>query len=92
MPAAGPQWAGVLAVGLAVVGLSTIANAPGVLLLGVGVAVCGISTGLSSPVMAQAVHQVVGPALRGRVNAVHNAGTSFGVALAMSAMAWLREA
>lgn len=84
----GPRFAGGLAVGLAAAGLFAIANAPGVMVLGAGVAVCGISTGLSSPVMAQAVHRAVRPALRGRVNAIHNAGTSLGVALAMPAMAW----
>ncbi len=78
-----------MAAGLAATGLLAIANAPGVIVLGFGVAVCGISTGLSSPVMAQAVHRAVGPALRGRVNAIHNAGTSLGVALAMPVMAWL---
>jgi MFS transporter, DHA1 family, inner membrane transport protein len=88
----GPRWAGGLAVGLAAAGLSAIAGAPGVVVLGAGVAVCGISTGLSSPVMAQAVHQVVGPIRGGRVNAIHNAGTSVGVALAMPAMAWWLDA
>ncbi|MET4701086.1 DHA1 family inner membrane transport protein [Constrictibacter sp. MBR-5] len=86
------RWAGGLAVGLAAAGLATIASAPGVLALGVGVAVCGISTGLSSPVMAQAVHRAVRPALRGRVNATHNAATSIGVALAMPAMVWWLDA
>jgi predicted MFS family arabinose efflux permease len=85
----GPRQAGALAAGLAAAGLSAIANAPGVVVLGVGVAVCGISTGLSSPVMAEAVHRAVPPAVRGRVNAIHNAGTSIGVAMAMPAMAWL---
>lgn len=84
----GARRTGGLAVGLAAAGLVTIAQAPGVIALGVGVAVCGISTGLSSPVMAEAVHRAVRPALRGRVNAIHNAGTSLGVALAMPAMAW----
>ena len=88
----GPRWAGGLAVGLAAAGLSAIAGAPGVVVLGAGVAVCGISTGLSSPVMAQAVQQVVGPIRGGRVNAIHNAGTSVGVALAMPAMAWWLDA
>ncbi|TVR80135.1 MAG: MFS transporter [Rhodospirillales bacterium] len=84
----GPRRAGGLAAGLAAAGLLAIASAPGVLVLGIGVAVCGISTGLSSPIMAAAVHRAVRPALRGRVNAIHNAGTSLGVALAMPAMAW----
>ena len=84
----GARRAGGLAVGLAAAGLFAIANATGAIMLGAGVAICGISTGLSSPVMAQAVHWVVGPVMRGRVNAVHNAGTSLGVALAMPVMAW----
>lgn len=85
----GPRWSGGLAAGLAAAGLLAIANAPSAIVLGFGVAVCGVSTGLSSPVMAQAVHRAVGPALRGRVNAIHNAGTSLGVASAMPIMAWL---
>jgi predicted MFS family arabinose efflux permease len=85
----GPRRAGGLAAGLAAVGLLTIANASGVMALGFGVAVCGIGTGLSSPVMAQAVHQAVGPTLRGRVNAIHNAGTSLGVASAMPVLVWM---
>ncbi|MEX2643083.1 MAG: MFS transporter [Acetobacterales bacterium] len=88
----GPRRAGGLAVGLAAAGLSAIAHAPGLAVLCAGVAVCGISTGLSSPVMAQAVHGAVRPTLRGRVNAIHNAGTSLGVALAMPAMAWWLDA
>jgi len=85
----GPRRAGALAAGLAAAGLAAIANAPGAVVLGVGVTVCGISTGLSSPVMAEAVHRAVPPAVRGRVNAIHNAGTSIGVAMAMPAMVWL---
>lgn len=85
----GPRLAGALAAGLAAAGLAAIANAPGVVVLGLGVAVCGISTGLSSPVMAEAVHRAVPPAVRGRVNAIHNAGTSIGVAMGMPAMVWL---
>lgn len=85
----GPRRAGGLAAGLAAAGLAAIANAPGAVVLGMGVTVCGISTGLSSPVMAEAVHRAVPPAVRGRVNAIHNAGTSIGVAMAMPAMVWL---
>lgn len=88
----GPRRAGGLAAGLAAAGLAAIANAPGVMVLGAGAAVCGISTGFSSPVMAQAVDRAVRPNLRGRVNAIHNAGTSLGVALAMPAMAWFMGA
>ncbi|QTF92211.1 MFS transporter, partial [Halomonas sp. BM-2019] len=56
------------------------------------VLVCGISTGLSSPVMAKAVHRVVPTELRGRVNATINAGTSLGIALAMPAVLLWAEA
>jgi predicted MFS family arabinose efflux permease len=54
--------------------------------LAAGVLVCGLSTGLSSPVMAQAVHLAVAPTLRGRVNATVNAGTSLGIAASMPAV------
>jgi len=84
----GARRAGGLAVGLAAAGLVTIAKATGPIALGIGVAICGLSTGLSSPVMAEAVHRAVRPTLHGRVNAVHNAGTSVGVAMAMPAMTW----
>ncbi|UYG08546.1 MFS transporter [Halomonas sp. M4R1S46] len=76
----------VTAAGLATTGLLTIAYAPVPLILAAGVLTCGISTGLSSPVMAETVHRVVPPALRGRVNATINAGTSLGIALAMPAV------
>ena len=85
----GPRNAGVLTAGVAMSGLLLVAGAPGAIVLGVAVAICGISTGLSSPVMADAVHSAVTPTLRGRVNAVHNAGTSLGVALAMPISAYL---
>lgn len=85
----GTRLAGGLAVGLAATGLVAVATAPGVIVLGLGVAVCGVSTGLSSPVMARAVRVAVRPQLRGRVNAVHNAGTSLGVALGTPAVIWL---
>ncbi|PMR68931.1 MFS transporter [Halomonas heilongjiangensis] len=88
----GVRRTGVAAAGLAGVGLMTIAQAPSSLLLATGVLICGISTGLSSPVMAQAVHRVVPPGLRGRVNATINAGTSLGIALAMPAVLLWAEA
>ncbi|WP_163558209.1 MFS transporter [Halomonas sp. NO4] len=88
----GIRRAGVAAAGLAGIGLMTIAQAPSSLALAAGVLICGISTGLSSPVMAQAVHRVVPPGLRGRVNAIINAGTSLGIALAMPAVLVWAEA
>ncbi|MCG5525595.1 MFS transporter [Ectothiorhodospira haloalkaliphila] len=82
----------VTAAGLATLGLLTISQAPSALFLAAGVLICGISTGLSSPVMAQAVHRVVPSHLRGRVNATINAGTSLGIALAMPAVLIWAEA
>lgn len=76
----GPRRAGALTVALAAAGLIIIASAPNGMVLALAVALCGISTGLSSPVLADAVSASVTPALRARVNAVHNAGTSIGVA------------
>ncbi|TDX31040.1 putative MFS family arabinose efflux permease [Modicisalibacter xianhensis] len=82
----------VAAAGLAGIGMLTIAQAPTSLVLASGVLICGISTGLSSPVMAQSVYRVVPSGLRGRVNAVINAGTSLGIALAMPAVLIWAEA
>ncbi|MGM0677935.1 MFS transporter [Ectothiorhodospira marina] len=88
----GVRHAALTAASLAGVGLITIAQAPTSMLLAVGVLICGISTGLSSPVMAEAVHRVVVPHLRGRVNATINASTSLGIALAMPAVLIWAEA
>ena len=79
----GVRWAATGAAGLAVLGLALIAGAPSALVLGLGVTICGLSTGLSSPVMAEAVYRHVPAAVRGRANATVNAGTSFGIALAI---------
>ncbi|SFU68346.1 MFS transporter [Halomonas korlensis] len=89
----GVRRTGVAAAGLAVIGLVTIALAPSSWLLALGVLICGISTGLSSPVMAEAVHRVVPTwVMRGRVNATINAGTSLGIAIAMPAVLIWAEA
>jgi cyanate permease len=84
-----PRNAGTLTVMLAVSGLLLIAGSPGSAVLALPVVLCGMSTGFSSPVLAEAVHSGVTPTIRGRVNAVHNAGTSIGVGLAMPISAWL---
>ncbi len=78
----GVRRAAALTVGFALVGLLTIGHAPDPWLLALGVITCGISTGLSSPIMADAVHAGVPPAWRGRVNATINAATSVGIAVA----------
>lgn len=83
----GLRYAAVLTVGCAGAGLLGIAHAPGPVVLGLGVVICGISTGLSSPIMADAVHALVAPAWHGRVNAAINASTSLGVAVAPVTMA-----
>lgn len=88
----GPRWAATLATALAVVGLLSVAGAPGPVILGIGVLTCGLSTGLSSPVMAHAVHSAVVPTVRGRVNATINAGTSLGIAAATPVIWWGQEA
>lgn len=85
----GPRRAGALTVALAAAGLIIIAGAPNGMVLALAVALCGISTGLSSPVLADAVSASVTPALRARVNAVHNAGTSIGVAMALPVSLYL---
>ncbi len=85
----GPRRAGTLTVGLAAIGLVIIASSPNGMILALALALCGISTGLSSPVLADAVSAGVTPALRARVNAVHNAGTSIGVAMALPVSLYL---
>jgi predicted MFS family arabinose efflux permease len=90
--AIGAKLGGVTAITLALLGLATIATAPGPWMLAAGVAVCGVATGLSTPSMAAAVHWVVPKAKRGRVNAAVNAGTSIGVALCGPAVLLLADA
>ena len=80
------------ATALAAAGLTAIAQAPTPIVLAAGVVVCGISTGLSSPAMARAVHVVVRPELRGRVNATINSGTSVGVLAAVPAVMLFADA
>lgn len=82
----GVRATGAGAAALALTGLSLIALAPTPEVLAAGVLVCGLATGTSSPAMAQAVSVTVVPALRGRVNATVNAGTSVGIAAAMPAI------
>jgi len=88
----GVRWAATLAAAFALAGLAAIAQAPGPWVLALGVLTCGISTGLSTPVLASAVHLTVRPALQGRVNAAINAGTSLGVAAAGPAVLWWADA
>lgn len=71
---------------LAALGLFSISEAKDLLLLGLGVTTCGLSTGLSSPIMASIVKHNIHHRLCGRVNAIHNASTSVGIALAVPAI------
>jgi predicted MFS family arabinose efflux permease len=75
----------------AVLGLWAIGWATGPWILALGVVLCGISTGLSTPIMAEAVQNLVGEDWRGRVNAAINAATSLGVAAAAPLMLWFTE-
>ncbi|ART64106.1 MFS transporter [Kushneria marisflavi] len=88
----GVRQTAVVAIVLSMTGLIMIALAPSSPILAGGVLICGLSTGLSSPVMAEAVYRIVPASLRGRVNAITNAGTSVGIAFAMPAVLIWAEA
>lgn len=67
---------------VATVGVVIVAAAPTPAILAVGVLVAGSSTGVASPPLADAVARGVSEARRARVQAVVNAGTGVGVAVA----------
>ncbi|OUZ08958.1 arabinose ABC transporter permease [Aeromicrobium sp. PE09-221] len=81
-----PRWGSrplvVLAGGLATVGTSLIAAASHGVVLAIGVIVAGASTGVASPPLAHAVAHTVPGERRDRIQAVVNAGTGLGVAVA----------
>ncbi len=77
----GSRYGAVLAGVFAVAGLTLIGAAGDAIALGTGVFLCGISTGLMMPALSAGAQTAVRPHLRGRVNAVMNAGTSFGLVL-----------
>ncbi|MFP4147806.1 MAG: MFS transporter [Halorhodospira sp.] len=62
-------------------GLTLISQAGDAVVLGTGVFACGICTGLMMPALSSGVQVAVRADLRGRVNAVMNAGTSVGLIL-----------
>ncbi|MDX1679038.1 MFS transporter, partial [Arsukibacterium sp.] len=78
--------------GFAVCGLLLISLARGAWSLGLAVIACGICTGLMMPALTAAMQQLVNRAVHGRVSAVMNAGTSFGVMLAAPAIVLLTSA
>lgn len=67
---------------IATVGVVTVAVAPTAVVLAAGVLVAGSSTGVASPPLAHAVAHTVREQLRDRTQAVINAGTGVGVAVA----------
>ncbi|MBK5937287.1 MFS transporter [Halorhodospira halophila] len=77
----GPRYAAVVSGLFAFGGLMLISQAADALTLGAGVFACGISTGLMMPALSAGAQVAVRADLRGRVNAVMNAGTSFGLIL-----------
>lgn len=81
-----PRWGAralVVAAGsLATVGTALIAVASHGAVLAAGVIVAGASTGVASPPLAHAVAHLVPAARRDRIQAVVNAGTGIGVAVA----------
>lgn len=75
----GPRYTATLSGALAVMGLTLISQATNAVVLGTGIFACGICTGLMMPALSSGVQVAVRADLRGRVNAVMNAGTSVGL-------------
>lgn len=85
----GPRRTALLAAGLGTAGLALIALAANAAMLGAGVFICGVCTGLMMPALSAGAQSAVPGPLRGRVNAVMNAGTTIGVgAAAPAALLW----
>lgn len=79
----GPRGTAMLASGLGIAGLTTISQSAGALPLAIGVFACGVCTGLMMPALSAGLGTSVALPLQGRVTAVMNAGTSFGVAVSV---------
>lgn len=77
----GPRNAAALSGTFALAGLTLISQAGNVVVLGTGIFACGICTGLMMPALSSGVQVAIRADLRGRVNAVMNAGTSAGLIL-----------
>ena len=75
----------------AVAGLTAISLAQNAELLIVGLTVCGVSTGISSPIVAHAVHLTVQPRFRARVNSTINAAASLGIGMAVPAVLFFSD-
>lgn len=81
-PRLGARRVAVAAGATATAGISLVALAPGAGVLGIGVLLAGASTGVASPPLAHAVARTVRASRRDRTQAVVNAGTGVGVAVA----------
>lgn len=81
-PRIGGRALAVIAGAVATAGTLLIAAAPTTAVLALGVLLAGSSTGAASPPLAHTVARSVAPAARSRVQAVINAGTGLGVAMA----------
>ena len=75
----GARYGAVLSGVFGVAGLTLIGVAGDGVVLAIGVFACGICTGLMMPALSSGVQVGVAAHLRGRVNAVMNAGTSVGL-------------
>ncbi len=73
-------------------GLVLISRAGDALILGTGVFACGVSTGLMMPALSSGANLAVRADLRGRVNAIMNAGTSVGLIVCVPAVLLLSGA
>lgn len=88
----GAAGAATLASALGVAGLAGISQAESALVLGAGVFACGLCTGLMMPALTAGLPGAVPDLLHGRVSAIMNAGTSFGVAVSVPTVLWLADA
>ncbi|QIT54089.1 YbfB/YjiJ family MFS transporter [Aquisalimonas sp. 2447] len=88
----GPRRAAALSGMLALAGLTLISQAGNAVVLGAGVFACGVCTGLMMPALSSGAKVAVRADLRGRVNAVMNAGTSVGLIVCVPAVLLLSGA
>ncbi len=88
----GPRSAAALSGLFGFAGLALISQAGTAVVLGAGVFACGICTGLMMPALSSGAKVAVRADLRGRVNAVMNAGTSVGLIVCVPAVLLLSGA
>ncbi len=88
----GARGAAVLASGLALVGLFLVSRSVDAWTLAAGVFACGVSTAIMMPALSLGNKATVPVLFQGRVNAVMNAGTAFGVAVSVPAVLLMDDA